>query len=449
MKTNVRIKTLLAGISLLLFGTQLHAQFTPCNNPHLIVNFPAYSPYTAYANIAGVNYGCSVQPTHDYYAFKVCTSGTLVMEMQGTGGGSSNDLELVIYGPFTSAGNNCSQLTAPNTVGCGTITGSLLTVSVPSVTAGSFYVMAAHSGNGGPGIVLDNTGTALVDTSCSPQCQMGLIDMFCLASVDSATQKYKVTWPETPNISTDYYTIYKLDNFNVYQPIGNIPVTSLSEFIDVNSNPAIHTERYSISRTDSCGYTHGIYPQYYTEPLHLNIAGNQQNQVALNWNDYYCFTNPAINYIIYRGAVAGLEMPIDTVPAFVNAYMDLTPPAGINYYRIGATVSTPCIPMRAANNVALSNNAMVTVLAIGDQQLENEMINVFPNPANENLNITLTGHTLNEIEVYDASGRLTASVKNLETHSYNLNLSESARGYYVLHVKTTDGKFARLPFIRN
>ncbi|MFI5203205.1 MAG: T9SS type A sorting domain-containing protein [Flavobacteriales bacterium] len=446
----MKTKSLFKQVFVLLVASAVtvSAWAQPCNSPHDIVSMPVNLPCFSYAPVAGVNYGCSSQTHYDYYAFKVCGSGTMNMELTANTG---SDIDMVMYGPFAAPTGNCASLTLGNIVGCGTTTTNALTVGIPSVIAGNYYVMAVYSGYSNT-LLFDFTGTAIVDSSCVPlppaPCGIAApIDYICLGSVDSATQKYKVVWGETPSIQTSAYVIMKLNIFNALQPLDTVPIGNSSEYIDMGSNPAIHTEQYYIARMDSCGNTYLDYMP--TEPLHLNTSTNQLNQVALSWNNYICYPNPVINYIIYRGSSPGLEVPIDTVPAFVVAYMDLSPPAGTNYYKIAATVSMSCVPMRASGKHAFSNNTFVSILAMGDQQLSGSMISVYPNPASDVLNIIINGHTLNEIEIWDASGRLTHAVKNLESSSFTMDVSQTSRGYYILHVKTTDGKFARLPFIKN
>lgn len=102
------------------------------------------------------------------------------------------------------------------------------------------------------------------------------IQPICLVTVDTITWKNKIMW-EIPQIWDDNignyvqdpkytgFIIYKEVLTNYYQNIGIIPASSPSEFIDMDSQPESHGDKYRISAIDTCANespfnVHGIKP---------------------------------------------------------------------------------------------------------------------------------------------------------------------------------------------
>jgi len=65
-------------------------------------------------------------------------------------------------------------------------------------------------------------------------------------------------------------------------------------------------------------------------------------------------------------------------------------------------------------------------------------INIFPNPANESINVSLTGNSnLNIIEIFDIQGKLVISIKP-ENNSANINIENLTNGLYFVKVYTPE-----------
>jgi hypothetical protein len=67
-----------------------------------------------------------------------------------------------------------------------------------------------------------------------------------------------------------------------------------------------------------------------------------------------------------------------------------------------------------------------------------DLINVYPNPAIDNIIIECTGTTLEKVALYDLKGRLIYSENGI-ANRINLSVSNLQSGVYILNVITTEG----------
>ena len=87
----------------------------------------------------GPNYGCLFsQPNPAWYYFQVSTSGSIDINIAGTGGG---DVDFICWGPFTSATGGCGNLTAANTIDCSFSASPTETCNIASAVAGEYYML--------------------------------------------------------------------------------------------------------------------------------------------------------------------------------------------------------------------------------------------------------------------------------------------------------------------
>ena len=87
----------------------------------------------------GPEYGClSSRPNPAWFYFQVNTPGTHVIDITNTNG---NDLDFIVWGPFSSLSGYCNQLTALNTADCSYAGGSSESAAFTSTTSGDFYVL--------------------------------------------------------------------------------------------------------------------------------------------------------------------------------------------------------------------------------------------------------------------------------------------------------------------
>ena len=72
------------------------------------------------------------------------------------------------------------------------------------------------------------------------------------------------------------------------------------------------------------------------------------------------------------------------------------------------------------------------------EEIPEPSLNLYPNPANDNLNIIGITDRINSIEIYDISGKLVSSVAN---PNYTISISDLSNGTYLIKIKTNENEF--------
>jgi len=134
------------------------------------------TPYTQ-TNVSGGGnttgggiYGCLVLiPNPTYYYLQIQTSGSIQITIsQVSTAGAGIDVDFVIWGPFTSPGAACGQLSAANIVDCSYSTAAVEQVDIPNAIAGQYYILLVTNFNGGAGaITYQQTGGTGSSACCT------------------------------------------------------------------------------------------------------------------------------------------------------------------------------------------------------------------------------------------------------------------------------------------
>lgn len=75
--------------------------------------------------------------------------------------------------------------------------------------------------------------------------------------------------------------------------------------------------------------------------------------------------------------------------------------------------------------------------------IKNNAISIFPNPANDKINITINDKKLiSEIEIIDIFGRTINKIKNLKNQSV-IDISNLTKGVYFIKTKENSFKFIK------
>ncbi len=126
----------------LLVGSMVYGQATNalCSNPTPfctanVVNYPAAT--NAPAAGPGPNYGClGSQPNPAWFFFQMQTGGPVTITM-----GSNNDIDFILWGPFTCLAGACNSLTANNTIDCSYSPSPTETCTIPAAVQGAYYIL--------------------------------------------------------------------------------------------------------------------------------------------------------------------------------------------------------------------------------------------------------------------------------------------------------------------
>jgi gliding motility-associated-like protein len=137
-------------------------------------------------------------------------------------------------------------------------------------------------------------------------------------SVDNSIGKAILGWqPSTsPDVIKYYIYYFGLGIWQIHDSV-NVPQTS---YIDLSSNPLIHSEAYSIAAVDSCKKLSLMSPEHrtiYLSPIVLNACADK---VSLNWSSYINFDPPLAGYRIYYKLNGGPLTFLASTASTVNTY---------------------------------------------------------------------------------------------------------------------------------
>ncbi|HEY4799621.1 MAG TPA: SprB repeat-containing protein, partial [Bacteroidia bacterium] len=167
----------------------------------------------------------------------------------------------------------------------------------------------------------------------------------CLVTVDTSSKVNIVVWEKPTGASNiSGFNIYRESTTpDVYQRIGFSPWANLSIYFDSIPNPDNRWAKYKVAMVDICGNEGALSPEHKT--IHLSIPDVTAQGVHLTWDKYEGYTFSY--YEIFRKANSGgTWMKIDSVPASLNNYFDLTyNPVDTNYYHVDVPAPAGgCIP---------------------------------------------------------------------------------------------------------
>lgn len=352
---------------------------------------------------------------------------------------------------FNQPANTPPGITATGTTGnCGT-------TSLTLTANGSFGSFLWNTGQAGNSINVTQAGVYYVTGMGAAGCNytsaayavsssVFTAPEICMVDVDSLTNRAVIVWTKPLLSGIMAFGIYKETALysNNYQQIAVVPYDSLSEYMDINSNAAVITERYRISIIDSCG---GETP--YSEParaMGLKVYPGINSQRVLTWNHYASSTQNSSAYLIYSGASINQLSFLDSVaPGIYNNYIDDAPVAGINtVYKIYTVMNAPCTSTRAVRNISQSNgtgNLEIPFVVDSLASLNNIQVQdapdfrIVPNPNNGVFNVKINSLE-NKAEVifivYDMLGNSISQHQANKTGSAEIDLSKLNNGIYTV-----------------
>ncbi len=257
----------------------------------------------------------------------------------------------------------------------------------------------------------------------------------CLVTVDDASGKNHIIWEPIANSAVQSIVVFKETNaINVFEEIGQVDYLSAGTFQDVNSNPQVQSNRYSIAMRDTCGYLYAPLDGIH-KTIHLTATPGLGNNVNLNWNAYEGIAFDSYN--IYRGANTGSMNLIASVASNVFSYTDLNPPLGEMNYMI-EVVGVSCDPSRS---LVFSRSNILDLLAQSVSEVMNFDFQVFPNPASTQITIQIKESELGATVVIFNSLGQEVLADRLNAVSQTLNIEKLSEGFYFLKL---EGRAVRL-----
>jgi hypothetical protein len=296
------------------------------------------------------------------------------------------------------------------------------------------------------GCTASKSGIAVTTSSIAPA------PSICMVTVDSISQHNVIIWDKTSFAPTDSFIVYREIGTNNYMPIGEVPYSTLSLFVDTvrvkyfpnTGNPNSGTYRYKLGLMDSCG-NKSLFSPYHNTIYMLNNSG------AFSWSQLYTIeggANPVISYILMRDDNnTGNWHAVNSVSGTQQTVID---PSYITYentasWRVVTQWNITCTPSKKNTLTynymsSLSNVFKGAGAGINDINI-NSQINIYPNPANDNITVENTSLNNNKdemISIYNIQGQLLLQQPMVQAKT-NIDIVSLVKGMYYIKVKTVKG----------
>jgi ligand-binding sensor domain-containing protein len=307
---------------------------------------------------------------------------------------------------------------------------------------GSYFVSVEESGSG----CKSTSDTIKVDVT-KPYDSSAI----CMVTVSTEKNKNMIIWERKSNKDIAFYNIYKVYGTN-YSQIGSQSFDSLSVFTDYTSLPDVTPERYAISISDGCKNESAKSLSHQTLLLQTSksLESNKANLLWKNYIDESGAMQPD-SFIIYKGKNKTNMTRIYARPydkSDIQLYTDISFDGISSYYQIALHFKDICSPaiLKAESGPYTQSLSNIAEYKTEKAGLENNMLSasVYPNPFNENINLTyfLENQENVYVEVIDALGTKVAlyeysgQVSGINT--MELSLPQLPFGVYTLKIIVGD-----------
>jgi hypothetical protein len=266
----------------------------------------------------------------------------------------------------------------------------------------------------------DNLTCTILSDSIKFDISSPILQDICIVTVDTSVNKNLIVWEKQNSLVVKGYIIYKRNDLTSnYDSIGFVAKDSLSEFIDLNSNPSQQSSTYSISALDTNNCN--IISNSPHTTIHLSSNQGVNGQVNLQWNTYSGISFNSFS--IYRSNNGSAYSLIGNTNNSSYSYTDVTPPSGTNYYYVSIASPTSCVPSRAiSSSISNTIDGMGNLINSINNITSNDITSVYPNPFND----FITTEPYKDFKLYDTYGRLVYSSNKSK------DLTNLSDGFYFL-----------------
>lgn len=285
----------------------------------------------------------------------------------------------------------------------------------------------------------DQLGCFVYDTIVVPQ--ETPVNDICLVTVDATSTKNVVVWEKPVSNAIEGFTIYR-EVVGNYTVVGYVPYDSLSQFEDNTNgvNPNITSYRYKITTIDTCGNESEL--SDFHETIHLTVNQGAGSTVNLIWDNYEGFPF-SYNRILRDSLGDGNWVVKDSVSSNVFTWTDNNSPSSATEYLIEVVSPYICSATKAQDhNSTRSNRSNIFGgggIANSISEVNSIEFVVYPNPANDLINIK---HAFSEptfVYVTDISGRIILESNQVQ-QSEQISLSGLKKGIYIIQLNSGDKK---------
>lgn len=283
----------------------------------------------------------------------------------------------------------------------------------------------------------------------------------CMVTVDDPGLNNIVYWDKASYAGADTFFVYREVSNNNYQIIGKVPYDSLSMFIDTvraqyfpnTGDPRMSAYKYKLAIKDTCGNLGAKSLFHKTTFLQDQLNGN------FNWNHYEIEGQPLpvptlTSYLFLRdnNSDGNFETTIGSTNASLTTDPQYFSFQFVADWRIETQWSIACdATLRPANS---GDNSVQTVVIksksnvrnnrttglSSTSSMKNSMLHVYPNPANEILNVefkNMSGEQVT-ITVENMLGQIVYESQTIQQVN-QINSSSFVSGVYFVKVHTTQG----------
>jgi len=186
---------------------------------------------------------------------------------------------------------------------------------------------------------LTTSDTVTVNVGKSP-----FTPAICMVTVDSDSSHNRIVWNAPDFIAADSVYVYKESNIaNNFSLLAAFPASQPGQFIDLQSEPQVQSNRYALSILDKCSFESDLGTPHKT--MHLSINKGIDSTWNLIWEKYE--GAEVYSYNIYRGPSPDALQYFITVSGSNSQYTDLHV-SGTVYYQIEAVLNAQCMLKSAA-----------------------------------------------------------------------------------------------------
>ncbi len=263
----------------------------------------------------------------------------------------------------------------------------------------------------------------------------------CLVTVDSTTNTNLVVWEKPITTGIDHFNIYReTSQAGLYQLVASVPYTDESIYNDLVASPNVRSWRYKISSVDDCGNESELSSIHKT--IHLVISHGLGNDINLFWDSYEGFIYT--NFLVRRHTDAAGWTTIQTMPNNLFTFTDanIIDTDGL-FYEVTVAAPSLCSTTKMAQdfNTTRSNrdNRLSTGTPNSLSELLNQVVNIYPNPANNFLNVDNSSSQVIEARILDQLGRV-ISTTTLVPGQTKIDCGKLAMGVYNIELHSQGAK---------
>jgi len=169
----------------------------------------------------------------------------------------------------------------------------------------------------------------------------------CKITVDSLSQHNIIMWDSPGADVADSVYLYKEGNVsNQFSKIAVLPSSQPGQFVDIQSDVTVKSERYALSMLDKCSFETDRGTPH--KAVHLSINQGLTNSWNLIWEKYEGVD--VLSYNIYRGSASDTLRLMASVAGSVSQYTDYNADTVNTYYQIESILASYCSGLKSANS---------------------------------------------------------------------------------------------------